>query len=98
MQLKANLKIKRRAAPESPDSPFSFYRKTAQGTFPVKLPAVGEEVVDGVAGRAGGGHGQNDGGGTGDDVAAGPDPGLHGFPGLGVGHDITPLVEGQARS
>ena len=35
------------------------------------LPAHGQVVVDGVGGHAAGAHGQNHGGGAGDDVAAG---------------------------
>ena len=44
-----------------------------------------------------GAHGQDDGGGTGDDVAAGPDPRFHGLAGLGVGHDVAPFIQVQAR-
>ena len=54
--------------------------------------------MNGVGGDPAGAGSQNNRGRTGDDVAAGPDPGFHGLAGLWIGHDVTPFIQDQTRS
>ncbi len=69
---------------------------TAAGTF--ILPTAEQILVNRIGRFAAGTHGQDDGGRSGDDIAAGPDAFFIGLAGGLVGFDLTPIVLRQVRS
>ena len=57
--------------------------------------ARSQVFVDGAGGFAAGAHGEDDGSGAGDDIAAGKDAALGRTHGLGIGNDVVALVGGK---